>query len=381
MFAALLAPLVVAAGLAEPSDAPVRRLPPTNVGQPTAGETGRWRPRRVASRQPALPGQPYQWPVGPSATENAFSGLAYRLPADPLPADGDGHGVLPATYPRILTEPLLENVPEPPAPCQMSDYKDGFFQKLSFTTTWIARPNDDDVGATDLQLYAMFGLPLPTRNMPLVITPLFTVYFLDGPSDPQYDLPPRIYDAEIEFRWVPKIGDQWLFDVAVSPGFHSDFEHLDNDSFRITGRIVGVWIWRDRLKLILGVMYLNRDDVPFLPVAGLIWTPTDDWNVELLCPRPRIARRLFYTCDREDWLYLGGELGGGAWSVQRANLTQDTLITRDYRIFIGIERKRPGGAGAKFEAGWVFGRQYEYESNPQEYNADATVMLRGVIAY
>jgi hypothetical protein len=263
----------------------------------------------------------------------------------------------------------------------MSDYKNGFFQKLSFTTTWIARPNDGDVGSTELQLFAMFALPCPTRNMPLLITPLLTVYFLDGPSDPAHDLPPRIYDAEIEFRWVPRIGERWLFDIAVSPGVHSDFENLDNNAFRTTGRILGVWTWRDKLKVALGVIYLDRDDIPFLPATGLIWTPNDDWNFELVYPRPRIARRISYTCDREDWLYLGGELGGGTWSVQRGGMTQDMLATRDYRILIGVERKRPGGAGVRFEAGWVFGREYEFDSDARIYDADSTVMLRGLIAY
>jgi hypothetical protein len=377
MHAVPLVPLILAAGLAASTDAGTQYPPPEHVAQSIRPEPSGWRPRRTASYEPASPsGQTHDWPGGPSPTEDTFSTVPY-----PPPLDSGGPGVLPATYPRILTEPLLENVPAPPAPCEMSDYKNGFFQKLSFTTTWIARPNEGDVGSTDLQLFAMFALPCPTRNMPLVITPLFTVYFLDGPSDPRHDLPARMYDAEIEFRWVPRIGERWLFDIAASPGLHSDFENLDNNAFRVTGRFVGVWTWRDKIKVALGVIYLDRDDVPYLPVAGLIWTPNDDWNFELLCPRPRIARRISYTCDREDWLYLGGELGGGAWSFQRANFTQDVLITRDYRAFIGIERKRPGGAGAKFEAGWVFGREYEFDSDARTYEADSTAMLRGVIAY
>jgi hypothetical protein len=142
-----------------------------------------------------------------------------------------------------------------------------------------------------------------------------------------------------------------------------------------------VYTWSQRLKIVLGVIYLDRDDVSWLPACGIIWTPTDDWSLELVSPRPRIARRFFYDGLREDWLYVAGELGGGSWSVERASLQQDVLATRDYRVLLGVERKRPGGAGARFEVGWVFAREFEYASSPAVIRTDSTVMLRGAIAY
>ena len=37
---------------------------------------------------------------------------------------------------------------------------------------------------------------------------------------------------------------------------------------------------------LLGVDYLDRDDVRLLPVFGLLWTPSDDWRIDLVQPFP-----------------------------------------------------------------------------------------------
>jgi hypothetical protein len=238
------------------------------------------------------------------------------------------------------------------------------------------------VGATELALFGSLAFPLPTPQRPLVVTPGFSVYYIDGPDNPVQDLPAQVYDTYLEFRWINRFfQDRLLFDLAVSPGVHSDFEHWDDSALRITGRLIGVWNWTSRLKVVLGVIYLDRDDVSMLPAVGVIWTPTDDWNLELVSPRPRIARRISCDFEREDWIYIGGELGGGSWSVERANLTQDSVTSRDYRLLIGIERKRNGGAGAKFDIGWVFNREIEYASATPMMQLDSTLMLRGAIVY
>ena len=74
------------------------------------------------------------------------------------------------------------------------------FQKALFDAAWLPRFGPDGFGMTDLQLQAVFGLPCPTRASPLLISPAYGVHFLNGPA--WLGLPPQVYDAYIEFRWL-----------------------------------------------------------------------------------------------------------------------------------------------------------------------------------
>jgi len=294
-----------------------------------------------------------------------------RLP--PLPT------ISPASYSDALSRSLL---PEDEAAFQtgrISSHKDGVFQKLAFTAMWLDRANPTDVGVTEFELYSSFAFPMPTRDRPLIVTPGFESRLLDGPIAP--DLPSELHDAYLQLRYLTKLTDRWGVDLAVSPGVHSDFQQWDEAALRITGHVIGSFEWSCDLKLVLGVLYLDRDDINFLPAAGVIWTPWDDIRFELVFPRPKIAMQFNYGDGFEDWLYLAGELGGGSWSIERAAGPLDVVTMRDYRLMLGLERKRPGGAGHRLEIGWVFGREFEYASVTPDIEPDDAVFLRAGVTF
>ena len=130
-----------------------------------------------------------------------------------------------------------------------------------------------------------------------------------------------------------------------------------------------------------GALYLDRDDVNFLPGFGLIWKPTPDWRYELLLPRPRITKRLSRSGDFEKWAYLSGQLGGGSFAVTRDTGEADKLTLSDLRLFLGIEGVRKGGAGRFLEVGYVFNRSIEYSNNDEEFDFGDALMLRGGIRF
>jgi hypothetical protein len=222
-------------------------------------------------------------------------------------------------------------------------------------------------------------VPCPTRENPLLITPGFGAHVLDGPNNP--DLPGTLYDAYVQFRWLGKINCMWGYDLVVTPGYYSDFENVGDDAFRPTGRAIAMYEWSPTIQLLFGAVYLNREDVSVLPAAGLIYQPCDGVRWEIIMPRPRYARRISQSCDREDWWYVVGEFGGGSWEITRANDTQDVVTLSDYRLMLGYETKLCGGAGRLFEIGYVFGRQFEYTSGPQTYDLDSSFVARAGITF
>jgi hypothetical protein len=126
------------------------------------------------------------------------------------------------------------------------------------------------------------GFPFPTRESPLLVTADFAVHYLESPS--ALDLPARVYDAWIQFRWLRRIGNRWAADLAIRPGVYSDFESDDNDALRIMGRGIAAFDWTPTTRLVFGVAYLARENLSVLPVGGLIITPNDDWQLSLLVP-------------------------------------------------------------------------------------------------
>ena len=261
----------------------------------------------------------------------------------------------------------------------ITDQKDGFFQKLSFTAGWIGGNTPAGFALTELELFTTLAVPFPTREWPLLLTPTFNVRQLDGPQTS--DLPPQVYETFVDFTWLPKIGPRWLGILSAAPSVYSDFEH-SSQAFRLTGRALARYDWTDdRVQLVFGVLYLNRDDVKLLPAGGIIWTPSASRRYELLFPRPSLAHRFHWGLGFEDWIYVSGEFGGNSYAIERLSGLADRVTLRDYRILLGAKRKLDGGAGLRLEVGYVLGRVIEYGSNTPDIQADDSVIVRGGVVY
>jgi hypothetical protein len=280
--------------------------------------------------------------------------------------------------------PDVDEVADATAPQLPPGARDGVFQKLFFTGTWLPQLNGDSLGWGDLETGVVFGFPFFRRDTPLLVTPSFAVHVLEGPDGA--DIPDQVYDSVIEFRHLRRFGDgPWAMDVAVSLGYYSDFESDDADAFRVTGRGLGVYETARGTKWVLGVGYFNRAGVSVLPIGGAICEPSPDIRLEFIFPKPRIAWRLpggIPGSGDERWWYLGAEFGSGFWAIQRPiSLVQDNVTYSDYRVLVGYERKIIGGLNRRFEAGYVMGREFEFDSATPNLELDDTLFVRGGFTY
>lgn len=360
-------------------------------------------PRRLPS--PEVPVQELS-PAGPALLAPKIEGPSYSGP----PATIDGPNRLPppaiellpgqSLPPGITAEDLLPFADSPigpimpgdnpgeygeyypfPQPQKLEPYKSGFFQKLSLSAAWFGNAGDpEDLGATEIETFLTVALPLPIKEWPLLITPGYNVAYLQGPG--VTDLPPRLHFAYVDFMWVPRIVNRYSLVLSVAPSVLSDFESGDSDAFRVTGKALVLFDWvPDRVQLIAGVLYLNRDNVRLLPAGGVIWKPTDWTNFELLFPKPKAAVRFNVGVGFEDWLFTTAEFGGNTWSILRESGDQDRVTYLDYRLLVGVERRLNGGAGFRLEAGYVFGREVEFESGDGNFAPRDTVLIRGGITF
>ncbi|MDR2440483.1 MAG: type II secretion system GspH family protein [Planctomycetaceae bacterium] len=258
----------------------------------------------------------------------------------------------------------------------------GIFQKeINFNVLWA--PNTSGykgLDLTQLDFSAMFALPTP--NSPLFITPSFQATFFN-PKIKNYLSNKTLYKTGCDFRWIQQIvPNKWMLNLTVAVQYSGDFKIKGSKAFkalRFPAHIASIWNCNPSLKVILGVIYLDQDDYNWLPMAGVIWTPHEDINIELVVPRMRIAKRVRWfgsaAGNDSDWIYSALELGGGSWDYEYQNVS-DNLDYRDLKLLLGMERRCASGFTFGFEFGYMFERKYELDrSGYSTYPADC-VFLR-----
>jgi hypothetical protein len=264
--------------------------------------------------------------------------------------------------------------------------RNGIFQKIYFTGTWLPQMSDepDTLGMGDLEAGVVFGFPFFRPNTPLLVTPHFASHLLSNAA--ALDIPSTLYDASVDFRHLRKFGDgPWAMDVGVGVGYYSDFEQSYSDATRVSGRGLAVYEATPGKKWIFGVVYLNRAGATVLPVAGLMIEPEGipRTRLDLIFPRPRFSwQTAASTPEDERWWYIGGEFGGGIWTVTRPSDQEiDNISYSDLRVIVGFERKILGGLSTRFETGYVFARELDYESDTPDVSLDDTMMARVGVSY
>jgi hypothetical protein len=262
--------------------------------------------------------------------------------------------------------------------------RDGFFQRIKFTGTWLPQMEDDSLGWTDFNTELVTALPFFTRENPIIITPSYQLHLLDGPNN--IDLPPRLHDAVIDFHVFRVYDNHWIADFAVTPCLYADDNSFDSsEALRVNGRALGIYAPSVDLKWVLGVTYLDGGWAKIVPVAGVMYTPTDDVEYQLVFPTPRIAWRLSSSPipgRDERWVYIAMEYGNSAWAFQDSNGVDDVLAYRDYRVLLGFERKLAGGVSSRFEVGYVFNRDIKVASiSGNDIDMDNTFMARVGVSY
>lgn len=319
-------------------------------------------------------------PHQPSVLHDHWTDAVEPIDFEAVVADDSGIRLVGLANDTIPTGDQVIDETEPQLP---PGTRDGVFQKLLLSGTWLPQLEEDSLGWGDLEAGVVLGFPFFRRDTPLLITPRYGVHFIDGAAN--FDLPDQVYDASFEFRHMRKFGQgPWAMDVAVTLGHYSDYESSDADAFRVSGRGIAVYESQPGVKWLLGVAYLNRAGASVLPVAGVIYDSDPSVSYELIFPRPRVAWQLPWSAPAmgdERWVFIGGEFGGGIWSIEHPSDGEQDLFTySDVRVLAGYERKIIGGLTRRFDVGYVFARQMEFNDTP-EIDLDDSLFARVSLTY
>jgi hypothetical protein len=371
------------------------------VAPPTYSAPGTVAPPAVSPYTPPS----YSAPAAP-----AYSPAAVGPPPafDPYASGGSVAGTPPVAAPYNYTPqpvpfgappaPVLPNPPPyQPPPYDIQPSGEGYWQKtqrllqeISVEYTLIG---GNDFGLDRLELSSTFAFPMfGNIDTPLLVTPGFAFNWLDGPmSGPPIpgppvmaggpDLPPRVYDAYLDFAWYPHCYEWLGGELGFRTGVWSDFDHVTSDSVRFLGRALASVAIAPTLDVRFGVVYLDRVDVKILPAGGFYWRPTPDWDIYAVFPNPKIRKFLTAIGNTKWYGYAAGEYGGDSWTVARQT-TNDQIDYNDIRVIGGLEWETQTMIRGHIELGYVFNREIVFVSrDPPSFSPDNTFMLRAGVSF
>ncbi len=292
--------------------------------------------------------------------------------------------------------------PYQPAPYDVISSNEGYWQKtqrllqeLSFEYTFLYGKQSDpsDFGWNRVELSSTFAFPMFYNiETPLLVTPGFAFNWLEGPvSGPPIpgpppmaggpDLPPRVYDAYLDFAWYPRCYDWLSGELGFRTGVWTDFDNVDSQSLRFMGRAVASMATSNTLDIVLGVAYLDRLNVKMLPVAGVYYRPTPEWDMYLVFPNPKVRKYLSNIGNTKWYGFGAGEYGGGTWTVARQT-TDDQFDYNDIRVSGGFEWETQTSIRGHIEIGYVWDREVLFRSgDPGNFKPDDTFMIRAGVDF
>jgi hypothetical protein len=264
-----------------------------------------------------------------------------------------------------------------PSPIEVSPPADApgqaqpFWRQGKVDYTWLPGLGAAPLQINDFDLSTTVAVPVGGDRAPLTFTPGLGAHLWQGPGPGRVpgapDLPAHLYDAYLEFGWRPRLA-RWLFaDLAVTPGLYTDLKDFNAETFQLRGRGVAVVAFSPQFQLVGGALYVNRILTKVLPAGGLIWDPDEDTKLFAVFPQPKLARRVATAGPAQWWAYLGGEFGGGKWSIERGNGQVDAVDYTDWRILLGLECLNNPGLKGHVEAGYVFNRAVRIRGNTSDH--------------
>jgi hypothetical protein len=230
----------------------------------------------------------------------------------------------------------------------------------------------DDLGINDFDFSVAAAFPrFLYSSQPLYVVPSFSLHLWEGPRAPRGDLPAQAYSAFLDFGWSTDPARPIGGEVGVRTGVFSDFNTFTTHSLRIMGQ--GLFRIRatPTTTVRAGVIYLDRNRLKLLPAGGVLWTPNAQTRFDIYFPRPKLAQQLTTLGNQDIWWYIGGEYGGGAWTVEREAGFSDRIDINDIRLTVGLEwgqsaLLQEGRRTGFFEAGWLTSREVFYVSTPAQ---------------
>jgi hypothetical protein len=264
------------------------------------------------------------------------------------------------------------------------------FQNVRLSHAWLSGGNGlDEMRINDSFITTTVAFPnFFWSGQPWFVSPGFGLHLWSGPADPAFAfaMPAKAYSAFLDVGWKSDSNRLFGLELSGRVGIFTDFEHVQRDSFRPMGVALMRYNLTPTTAVKAGVEYINRADIKLFPAGGILWTPNPQTRFDIYFPQPKLATYLTTLGNWDLWWYVGGEYGGGVWTLRDDITSMESLVDiNDIRLVLGIESGPPATAGlvqrrAFFEIGYVWDRRI-VAVGAGNLKLKDTIMLRGGLAF
>ncbi|MFK8110634.1 MAG: hypothetical protein AB8B91_00445 [Rubripirellula sp.] len=248
-------------------------------------------------------------------------------------------------------------------------------------------PDDLDTNDTDVSL--VFAFPnFMYSTQPLYVVPSFSLHLWDGPNNSTTaDLPGSAYSGFLDVGWNSDPNQMFGTEFGVRVGAFTDFDTFNSDSIRTLGKALVNFRLTPASTVKAGVYYIDRNKIKLVPAGGILYQPNPYTRLDLFFPQPKLSRYWRTVGTRDVWGYIGGDYGGGSWTIKRDNGVEDSVDINEIRLTLGMEWGttdfiRAGRRTGFFEIGYAFDREVEYRKNStNNIKPSDGIMFRAGIGY
>jgi hypothetical protein len=133
--------------------------------------------------------------------------------------------------------------------------------------------------------------------------------------------------------------------------------------------------------LVVGAGFSLLREYTVLPVIGIAWRINEEWDLKLYGTEPR----LIYRPNDDVELFVGGELAGGSYYIEKSDQDDDEddfdqeMDYVEYRGLIGANYSGLDPFIFEVAAGYVFGRQFHFHEQKERIELEGSPFVSASI--
>ncbi|MDO5566756.1 MAG: hypothetical protein Q4G59_08875 [Planctomycetia bacterium] len=256
--------------------------------------------------------------------------------------------------------------------------RETLFQGAGVDLAYVPSRKEEQAGFYHTWASVTIGIPAPTTQTPLLISPMFAWDRMTLPdaTNGLFNKDVNLYAPGVRMQYLIPVNDSFMFDFGMSMQWTSDFKYSGSSNFLPGGYGSVVLKMDDVTRLVAGAGYYDAGRYKIMPFGGLLWRASEQLYLEVVFPKPRISWKLpeSMQCSKNSksdddsyWLYLTADYNAQRWSIhQDYNLYPEQLkaeyrlTSYDIRFLAGLEKKTKEEISWALEGGVVFDRHLDF---------------------